>query len=268
MSSPSISFGPLLRSWRTRRRLSQQNLAAEAAISTRHLSCLETERASPSREMVLRLSDQLHLPIREQNQLLLAAGYAPIFPQHSLSDPQLSYAQQAVQQVLQGHGPFPALAVDRHWQLLAANAALGHLIADVSPELLQPPVNVLRLSLHPRGLASKIENYDEWRTHLLTRLSREIELTADPALAKLRAELAGYPVPAGSCVFVPAGTQQLPIVIPLHLNLPVGKLALFSTTTVFGTPLDVTLAELAIETFFPLDAPSAQLLQQLAEQAR
>lgn len=266
MTSATITFGPLLRTWRLQRRLSQQGLADEAEISTRHLSCLETERAAPSREMVLRLCGQLGLPIREQNQLLLAAGYAPIFPHRPLNHPDLSFASEAVQQVLRGHGTCPALAVDRHWNILAANDALSRLLQGVDAALLEPPVNALRLSLHPQGLASRIENYQEWRSHLLGRLQREAELSSDRVLTELIDELSAYPLPPGSRTFHPGPHQPTPIVIPLQLRTPGGTLALISTTTVFGTPLDVTLSELAIEVFFPMDERSAALLGTLADQ--
>ena len=262
MTSPTSSFGPLLRRWRNQRRLSQQDLAAEAAISTRHLSCLETQRAAPSREMVLRLSEPLNLPLRERNQLLLAAGFAPHYPQRPLSTPDLSVARQAVSLVLQGHEPYPALAVDRHWHLIEGNRALTRLLAGVDAALLRQPVNVLRLSLHPQGLGPRILNYLEWRTHLLTRLKREIHLTASPELTDLRHELAAYPVPPGSRTYTPTGAG-FPVVIPLELHTDFGRLSLFSTTTVFGTPLDVTLAELAIEAFYPADDDTAARLRQL-----
>jgi transcriptional regulator with XRE-family HTH domain len=264
MTAATNTFGLLLRTWRTRRRLSQQDLAAEAGVSTRHLSCLETQRSFPSRTMVLRLGERLNLPLREQNQLVLAAGYAPVFTHRPFDHPALASAAAAVQQVLRGHGPCPALAVDRHWNLLAANAALHRLTQGTDAALLEPPVNALRLSLHPQGLAPRIENYGEWRAHLLSRLRRETELSADPALSELLAELSAYPAPPGSRAFTPDTPPAPALVVPLHLRVPGGTLALISTTTVFGTPLDVTLAELAIEVFFPMDERSEALLSTLA----
>jgi len=261
----TTTFGSLLRTWRLQRRLSQQDLAAEAEVSTRHLSCLETERATPSREMVLKLCSQLGLPIREQNKLLLAAGYAPVFPHRPLSDPALSFAAEAVQQVLRGHGICPALAVDRHWNILAANDALHRLLQSVDAALLQPPVNALRLSLHPQGLAPRVENYEEWRSHLLARLRREAELSSDRVLNELIGELSAYPLPPGSRSLRPGPHQPTPIVVPLHLRMPGGTLALISTTMVFGTALDVTLAELSIEVFFPMNELSTALLSTLAD---
>src|SRR5918998_732882 len=185
-------IGDLLREWRERRRLSQLALALDAEVSTRHLSFLETGRARPSREMLLRLTERLEVPLRERNTMLLAAGFAPAFPERDLDDPALGVARSAVDRVLAGHEPFPALAVDRYWTLVAANRVVPSLLTGVAPGLLQPPINVLRLSLHPDGLAAQIANLPEWRAHLLARLSRQVELTADPRLSDLLQELRGY----------------------------------------------------------------------------
>ena len=195
------SVGDLLREWRQRRRLSQLDLACNAEISTRHLSFLETGRSQPSREMVLHLAVQLEVPLREQNVLLLAAGYAPVFPERPLADPALQTARKAVDLVLTGHEPYPALAIDRHWTLVASNRAIPPLLAGADPALLQPPVNVLRLSLHPAGLAPRIANLPEWRSHLLARLNHQIDVSADPVLMKLMNELRGYPA-ANECATV------------------------------------------------------------------
>jgi transcriptional regulator with XRE-family HTH domain len=258
-------IGGLLREWRQRRRLSQLDLALEADISTRHLSFLETGRSQPSRDMVLHLAERLEVPLRERNLLLVSAGFAPMFPQRPLEDPALAAARKAVELLLAGHEPYPALAVDRHWTLLAANAAVGRLIGGADPALLQPPVNVLRLSLHPKGLAPAIANYAEWRGHLLDRLRHQVEVTADTVLMALMQELAAYPAPDGRR---PAKAVPDPalagVLVPLQLDTPQGMLSLFSTTTVFGTPVDVTLSELALETFFPADAATAEALRQLA----
>ena len=265
--SHAATFGPLLRLWRTRRRLSQQHLAAEAEISARHLSYLETARAAPSREMVLKLGGPLHLPLREQNRLLLAAGFAPVYPERHLNDPAFQAAREAVDIVLAGHDPYPALAVDRHWCLQGANRAALRLLSGVPATLLTPPVNVLRLSLHPGGLAPRIENYSEWRSHLLTRLRREAELSPDAGLHDLWTELAAYPAPPASRVFRPVDAAPRPSLFPCCFAPISGVLSLFSTTTVFGTPLDVTLSELAIESFFPADQRTASLLRALADAA-
>jgi transcriptional regulator with XRE-family HTH domain len=255
--------GELLREWRTRRRLSQLDLASEAGISQRHLSFVESGRALPSREMLLHLAEELQIPLRERNRLLVAAGYAPSFPEHRLDEPELAAARAAVDAVLKGHEPFPALAVDRHWQLLAANAAVPPLLAEVEDRtLLSPPVNVLRLSLHPRGLAPAIVNLEQWRGHLLERLQRQIDATADPELIRLERELLALPRPRPDRPFRPAlvGTGEALVAIPLRLRRGPRVLSFISTTTVFGTPVDVTLAELAVEAFFPADPETAAAL--------
>jgi transcriptional regulator with XRE-family HTH domain len=194
-STHTQGVGKLLREWRQRRRLSQLDLAAEAEISSKHLSFVESGRALPSREMLLHLAEQLAIPLRERNVLLVAAGYAPVFAECSLDDPALQAARKAVELVLAGHEPYPALAIDRHWTMIAANRAIAPLLAGVDRALLEPPVNVLRLSLHPAGLAPRIANLAAWRAHLLARLRRQIELTADVQLIGLQGELSAYPVP-------------------------------------------------------------------------
>jgi hypothetical protein len=217
----------------------------------------------PSREMVLRLAERLEVPLRERNALLVAAGYAPMYRQRSLDDPALAAAKEAVQTILRGHEPYPALAVDRHWNLLAHNATVPLLLAGVDAALLQPPMNVLRLSLHPRGLAPRIVNLGQWRQHLLERLQQQIAATGDAGLQALAQELRGYPVPEGG------GEEHAPgelpgVIVPLRLRTAVGVLSLISTTTVFGTPVDVTLQELALETFFPADVGTGEALRRLA----
>ncbi|HEX6993954.1 MAG TPA: helix-turn-helix transcriptional regulator [Gammaproteobacteria bacterium] len=252
--------GKLLKEWRMRRRLSQLELALEAETSPRHLSFIETGRSTPSREMLLRLAERLDVPLRERNRLLVAAGYAPRFPERRLDDGELAAAQRVVELVLKGHEPFPALAVDRHWNLVARNDAVPPLLAGVDPALLESPVNVLKLSLHPQGLAPRIANLAEWREHLLDRLRKQIEATADSVLAALFAELESYPAPpdAGHESTI---AQYGGIAVPLRLAVDGGELAFYSTTTVFGTPLDVTLSELAIEAFFPADERTAAALR-------
>ena len=250
--------GVLLREWRERRRLSQLTLALEADVSTRRLSFLETGRARPSRAMLLRLTERLDVPLRERNTLLLAAGFAPAYPERDLDDPALEQARAAVDRVLVRHEPFPALAVDRYWTLIAANRVVPALLGGVAAELLQPPINVLRLSLHPDGLASRIANLPEWRAHLLARLSRQVEITGDPRLAALLQELQRYPGSRNTRdVDEPV---PLSVAVPLRLRTEHGLLSLLSTTMVFGTPVDVTLSELAVEAFFPADATTAELL--------
>lgn len=257
-------IGDLLREWRQRRRLSQLDLAGEANISARHLSFLETGRAQPSRDMVLHLSERLEIPLRERNLLLVAAGYAPVFPCRPLDDPALSAARQAMDLVLAGHEPYPALAIDRHWTLVAGNKALGRLLAGTAPALLEPPVNVLRLSLHPDGIAPRIVNFAEWRAHLLARLRQQIDVSADRTLIDLLDEVADYPAPGGAAAKSPDRDRHGGAIVPLQLVTDAGTLSLFSTTTVFGTPVDVTLSELALESFYPADGATADLLRDLA----
>ncbi|MET3189767.1 helix-turn-helix domain-containing protein [Paraburkholderia terricola] len=263
----SRTVGDLLREWRQRRRMSQLLLAAEADISTRHLSFVESGRAVPSREMVMHLAERLDVPLRARNALLIAAGYAPLFRERPLTDPQLAAAREAVELVLKGHEPYPALAIDRHWTILAANSALAPLVAGASAELLEPPVNALRLSLHPEGIAASIVNWHAWREHVLARLQRQIDVSGDDTLSALRDELAGYPAPPGAEAIDPDPAINQ-IAVPLRLRTPLGLLSFFSTTTVFGTPVDVTLSELAIEAFFPADQQTAAALREFAESQR
>ncbi len=257
-------FGVHLRHWRTRRRLSQLDLAQEAEVSTRHLSYVETGRAAPSREMVLRLAERLDVPLRERNALLVAAGFAPMYRQRSLDDPAMASARRAVDLVLKGHEPFPALAVDRHWNLVAHNALVPMLMAGAAPELVTAPINVLRLSLHPDGLASRIANLAQWRAHLLERLQQQIAATGDAALQALHDELEAYPTPQVSHDTPAVDTELSGLVVPFQLATPNGVLSFISTTTIFGTPVDVTLQELAVESFFPADAQTAAALTALA----
>jgi len=267
MTNPNASkhVGDHIREWRQRRRMSQMDLALEADISTRHLSFLETGRSQPSREMVLLLAEQLDVPLRERNIMLVSAGFAPVYSQKSLDDPALQSARQAVELVLKGHDPYPALAVDRHWSLIAANDALFPLIDGVDQALLKPPVNVLRLSIHPAGLARRIVNFTEWRNHLVARLRHQVDITGDAVLADLAEELRAYPIPDGAVRGPVPAQDYAGVVVPLKLSAEGGILTLFSTTTVFGTPVDVTLSELAIEAFFPADQDTAQALRRLAE---
>lgn len=260
-------IGARLRAWRQRRRRSQLDLALDAEVSQRHLSFVESGRAMPSRDMVLRLAETLDVPLRERNALLLAAGFAPFYAERKLDDPALAAARGVVEAILRAHAPNPALAVDRHWRLVAANPAVAPLLAGVTDAgLLRPPINVLRLSLHPGGLAPRIANLPEWRAHILDRLRRQTETSADPALAALLAELAafgGQESPGGTAMPLPDND----IAVPLELDTAQGRLSLLSTTTVFGTPTEVTLSELAIEAFYPADEATAERLGRL-QQAR
>jgi transcriptional regulator with XRE-family HTH domain len=263
MTTAQTSAGSLIREWRTRRRMSQLDLAMEADISQRHLSFVESGRAAPSRDMVLHLAEQLSIPLRQRNQLLLAAGFAPSFGERPLGDASLAPAMAAVETVLKAHEPFPALAVDRHWNLVSANAAIAPFLADVADAaLLTPPVNVLRLSLHPGGVAPRIVNLAEWRAHLLDRLKRQNDATGDPVLVELERELRTYS--SGLKGGRPPPVEPNAIVHPLRLAVGDAVLSFISTITVFGTPLDVTLSELAIESFFPADEQTGAALARLA----
>jgi len=266
MNTQRPSVGEILQTWRRRRRMSQMDLALDAGISTRHLSFVETGRSRPSREMVLHIAGHLDIPLREQNVLLLAAGFAPRFTERSLDDPGLSAARRAVDMVLRVHEPYPALAVDRHWTLVAGNRMLPIFLKGIDEAMLEPPLNVVRLSLHPDGLARRIVNYREWRAHMVARLHQQVEISADPVLLSLLDEVSQYPIPDEA---EDASTEPGPdlggVAIPIRLRSEQGILSAFSTTTIFGTPLDVTLSELAIESFFPADATTASMLRSLAE---
>jgi transcriptional regulator with XRE-family HTH domain len=254
--------GTLLRDWRRRRRLSQLDLALEAGVSARHLSFVETGRSRPSAQMVLHLADQLDVPLRDRNGLLLAAGYAPEYGRRGLEEPEMAPVREALDLVLGGHDPYPAVVVDRAWNMVAGNRSVAVLTEGVAPELLEPPVNVLRVSLHPDGVAPRIANLGEWRAHLLERLGRQVALTGDAALAELYDELSGYPGPRLEDGPAGAGAGLADIVVPLRLRSAGGaELTFFSTVATFGTAVDITVAELAIESFFPADAATADALR-------
>ncbi|MFY9476397.1 MAG: helix-turn-helix transcriptional regulator [Aquabacterium sp.] len=257
--------GTLLRDWRQRRRLSQLDLALDTEVSARHLSFIETGRATPSRDMLLRLAERLDIPLRERNTMLMAAGHAPAYAERTLADPSMASAQRAVSLILQGHMPYPAIAVDSHWNLLQANPIAQVLMSSVDPSLLQGQVNVLRASLHPKGFAPDIVNGADWRAHLLARLHQQIEASGDPVLSALLDELRDYPVLAQEGTATHAPDDDLGgVAVPLRLRTPFGVLSFISTTTVFGTPVDITLSELALETFFPADEATQQALKALA----
>lgn len=251
--------GEQLREWRSRRRLSQMELALDIEMSARHLSFIETGRAKPSVSMLHRLAERLDIPFRSRNGLLLAAGYAPEYRENALDDVELADMRAIVEHVLKGHEPYPAVAVDRHWNIVAANNAIGILTEQLPAHLLETPANALRIALHPEGLAPQIVNFAEWNNHILHRLDRQVEASADPGLIALRDELASY---------APQTNDNRPhgeaIAVPLVLDTVEGRIAFVSTVTIFGTPVDITLSELAIEAFFPADAASAALLQKLA----
>ena len=250
--------GDLIREWRQRRRLSQLDLAIAANVSSRHLSFVETGRSRPTSEMILHLAEHLDVPLRDRNALLLAGGFAPAYPERGLAEPELHAVKNALKRVLDGHEPYPAAVVNRWWELVDANAGIALFTGDVSPELLEPPVNVLRLSLHPDGMAPRIANLPEWRAHLLARLHRQAEATGDPRLFSLYSELEAYPGGLGD-----QGAQPpLPtdVVVPLRYRTAQAELSFLSITAVIGTPMDVTVEELAIESFYPADDQTAAAL--------
>jgi transcriptional regulator with XRE-family HTH domain len=256
------AVGDLLRDWRARRRLSQLDLALEAGVSARHLSFIETGRAKPSAEMLDQLAERLEIPLRERNQLLLAAGYAPAYDQHDLADPEMGPVREAIDRVLAGHEPYPALVVDRHWGLVAANRALELLTEGAAAHLLEPPVNALRLSLHPEGMAPRIVNLGEWRAHILDGLGRRAVVTGDPALFALHDELAAYP--GGEPAEAP-DLEVAAIATPLRIRAGDVELGFISTLTRFGTAVDVTVSELSIESFFPIDETTAVFVREAME---
>jgi transcriptional regulator with XRE-family HTH domain len=256
------TVGALLREWRQRRRLSQLDLANEAAVSARHLSFVETGRSKPSPELVMHLAEQLDVPLRDRNALLLAAGYAPRYAQTPIDAAEMAPVRDALDTILAGHHPFPAMVVDRHWDVVTANhAAYALLTQGIADELLAAPVNALRVSLHPEGLAPRIVNFEPWASHLVDRLRREADATADPVLGDLYDELCGFPGVSAS----PGDPDTVSrLFMPLVLRAPDGgELSFFSTVATFGTARDVTVEELSIESFFPADERTASALRSL-----
>ncbi|MFJ3892005.1 helix-turn-helix domain-containing protein [Streptomyces sp. NPDC090083] len=252
--------GPLLRAWRERRRVSQLELASRADSSARHISFVETGRSRPSEEMVLRLAEQLDVPVRERNSLLLAAGYAPRYPETPLDDPALGALREGLERLIQGYEPFPALVVDATYTVVAANRGITLLLDGVPESLLEPPLNAMRLTLHPRGMAPRIRNLGEWRGHLLTQMERQIALHRSEPLRALYEEVAAYPVPEA------AGAGDRPddsvphFALPLRIEHDGRVLSFVSSISTFNTPMDVTVSELAIETFLPADPATAKYL--------
>ena len=254
----SEAVGPLLRTWRERRRLSQLDLSNLTGVSTRHLSWVETGRSRPTPEMIERLAGHLDVPLRERNRLLLAGGYAPAHPEHALDAPALAAVRASLRAVLRALEPHPAVLLDRWWDVVEANDALAPLLEGVAPHLLEPPVNVLRLSLHPDGLAPRIEDLAGWRGHLLHQLARRVEHTGDERLVALAEELAGYP--GGGTSGTSGGVDPGAVVLPLRLRTDQGVLSLFSIAAHVGTAHDVTVEELTIESFHPADEATALAL--------
>jgi transcriptional regulator with XRE-family HTH domain len=251
-------IGDQLREWRERRRLSQMDLAVQAEVSTRHLSFVETGRSKPSREMILRLAEQLDLPLRERNHLLLSGGYAPVYAESALDSPHMTAVRGAIRQLMTSHEPYPAVVVDRSWNLVDGNSSLGVFTAGCAPWLLESPANALRISLHPDGTAPRIVNLGEWRAHLLSGVRQQAALTRDREICELYEELRGYPCDQ------PEPDVEVPgpgsIFVPLRIRYQGRELAFFSTVATFGTPLDITVAELAIESFFPADEDTRAFL--------
>jgi len=258
-----LPFGVLLRRWRQNRRMSQEALALAAGSSTRHLSCLETGRAQPSREMILRLAEHLEVPLRDQNALLLAAGFAPAFQERSLAE--LENARQAIEQILEAHKPYPAFALDRLWNVVASNSALPQLYEGCSPELLQKPINAVRLVLHPHGMAPRIVNFIEWRAHTITVLRQQIETRPDPVIQALLSEVMSYPAPVGQLTLVTSDGPQR-YATPLQIRTRLGTVSFLNTTTIFGTPTEITLSELALEMLFPADEATIAIVRSMVEE--
>ena len=260
VAAPASRIGELIRSWRQRRSLTQLELSLGSSVSARHLSFVETGRARPSREMVLHLAERLEVPLRERNALLLAAGYAPLYGERPLDAAEMTPVRQALDRFLRAHEPYPAVVVDRRWTLVTGNDALHVLTDGVAPELLAPPANGLRAMLHPRGMAPRIANLAEYGAEVLRRVRRRAAITGDDELARLCRELESYPgIEAEPRA---ADTAATDIVLPLRLRVPDGELAFLSTISTFGTAVDITLSELAIEAFYPADAATATALIQ------
>jgi transcriptional regulator with XRE-family HTH domain len=263
MISQPVPFGLLLRRWRERRRMSQSDLALAADSSTRHLSCLETGRSKPSREMVLRLAEILEVPLRDQNTLLLAAGLAPAFEERALAE--LGSARRAIDQVLEAHKPHPAFAVDRHWNVVASNGALPQIYEGCSPDLLRRPVNAVRLMLHPFGMAPRLVNYVEWRAHTIAILRHQLDASIDPVIGGLLSEVMSYPAPAGAAGAAAFDGPQR-FATPLQIRTRLGTVSFITTNTIFGVPTDVTLSELSLEMFFPADAETIAVVKSMVEE--
>jgi transcriptional regulator with XRE-family HTH domain len=258
------TLGPLLQGWRKRRRLSQLELASVAGVSTRHLSFLETGRSRPSRELVLHLAEHLDVPLRERNRLLLAAGFAPTYPETPINAPEMDSVREAIDLLMRLHDPFPALVMNQRFHLVAANRAFAVLTEGVAPHLLEPPINVMRTALHPDGLAARVVNLTQVRAHLLGRIQRGYLRTGDDELSALHDEVAAYPLPEYAAVADPGPPTS--VVLPVRLRHDHGVLAFFSIIGTFDTPMDITVAELSIESFFPADRATEEVLRSKARE--
>ncbi|MEV4869903.1 helix-turn-helix domain-containing protein [Streptomyces syringium] len=260
----TTGVGALLREWRDRRRISQLDLALRAGSSARHISFIETGRARPSQEMVLRLADHLEVPVRERNALLIAAGYAPYYAERSLDDPALAGLREGMERLLRSYEPFPALVVDGTYQVVAANRGIAMLLEGVAEPLLAPPLNAMRITMHPGGLAPRIRNYREWRGHLLHQMERQLALMRSAPLRALYDEVSGYPLPEGGTERAVSGEGGgAPFALPMVIEHDGRVLSFISTIATFNTPMDVTVSELAMETFLPADRETAAHLQEL-----
>lgn len=258
---PHSTVGPLLRSWRERAGLSQLDLALRADSSSRHISFIETGRSRPSRGMVLRLAEHLDVPVRERNALLVSAGHSPQYTETPIASPALASLRADLERMVRAYEPYPALVVDGTYQVLAANASIGMLLEGVAPHLLRPPLNAMRITLHPEGLAPHILNFREWRGHLLRQMERQPALLRSEALRELYEEVSAYPVP-------PGGDEQAgrdsPFALPMVIGHRGHRLSFLSTIATFNTPLDVTVSELAVETFLPAGPETAESLRLLS----
>ncbi|MFN0186651.1 MAG: helix-turn-helix domain-containing protein [Aquabacterium sp.] len=266
MSTPlaaTPAVGHLIRHWRQQRRRSQEDLALAAGLSTRHMSFVETGRSRPSPAAVLALAEELQLPLRERNRLLLAAGYAPRFTETALDAPPMQAVQQQLQRLLDAHQPYPGVVIDRHWNIMLANAAARALLSLLPAALAQPVLNVFRISLHPQGLAAFSANFDAWGRHVWRQLELLSAAAPDDGWGALRAEVAAYPNVMALATTAPTGPEP-GLLVPIDLLLPQGRLSMFSTLTTFLTPRDITLAEVGVELFYPSDDTSAGLLRALA----
>lgn len=256
------SVGTLMREWRTKRRRSQLDLSLDVGVSTRHLSFVETGRSKPSPELVLAVAEHLDVPLRERNRMLLAAGFAPRYTQHSLDDSSMARVRTSLQQMLDAHDPYPGVVIDRQWNILLANQAALAFVRDLPEHVIEPEVNVFRVCLHPDGLAPQTRNFDDWSAHLLRQIRRTIELTGDVALQSLEQEVLSYPNIADRAIVTDTSEDDdPPLLVPFEVTAGGAELSLFTTLTMFGTPRDVTLEELCVELFFPADDATEKVLR-------
>ncbi|GAA0411973.1 helix-turn-helix transcriptional regulator [Streptomyces luteireticuli] len=260
--SGAPAVGTLLRTWRNRRRISQLELALRADSSARHISFVETGRSRPSQEMILRLADHLDIPVRERNALLVAAGYAPHYPERPLDDPAMGELHACLQRLLSAHEPCPALVVDGTYEVVAANRAVALLLDGIAEELLVPPMNAMRLTLHPRGMAPRIRNYGQWRAHLLHQMERQLAVLRSAPLRAVHEEVSAYPPPDVPGEGRTNDGPAAPFALPLVLEHGGRTLSFVSTVSTFNTPMDVTVSELALETFLPADPETAAYLRE------